>query len=117
MGICNPNVGVMSMAAPKDGYDLYDGDPPAQKHSRTSRDAAGLIRPNIGPLHRQILGWLDRHPSGATDERMAAELGIVQNTFRPRRRELQMLEYIEDSGRTELTRSRRDAVVWVRKQA
>lgn len=92
----------------------YDGEPPAQKHSRTSLDAAASIKRRIGPLHHQILNWLDEHPSGASDERMARELDMGLNTFRPRRRELQLMQYIEDSGRTELTRSGRHAVIWVR---
>jgi hypothetical protein len=95
-------------------YNLYGGEPPSQKHSRTSRDAAASIKRHIGPSHRRILAWLDAHPSGGSDERIAADLGMTQNTFRPRRRELQMMEYVCDSGRTELTHSRRDAVIWVR---
>lgn len=92
----------------------YGGEPPSQAHSRTSKDAAASIKRHIGPLHRKILDWLNRHPAGASDERMARELDIGLNTFRPRRRELQLMEYVEDSGRTELTGSRRNAVIWVR---
>jgi hypothetical protein len=92
----------------------YDGEPPAQKHSRTSRDAATSIKHHVGPMHRRILDWLDLYPAGGSDERIARELDMGQNTFRPRRRELQLMEYIENSGKTELTRARREAVIWVR---
>jgi hypothetical protein len=92
----------------------YDGEPPSQRHSKTSQDAAASIKSKVGNLHRVILAWLDRHPDGASDERMAADLDMVQNTFRPRRRELQLMGYVMDSGRTELTYSGRGAVVWIR---
>lgn len=49
---------------------------------------------------------------GCTDEQGMAALGMEPNTYRPRRRELELLGYIRDSGRTMLTRSGRDAVVW-----
>jgi hypothetical protein len=95
------------------GYDLYGGDPPAQKHSRTSLDAASSIKQRIGPLHASILAWLSNHPQGGSDERIARELNMGQNTFRPRRRELQLMGRVIDSGRTELTQARRSAVIWV----
>lgn len=95
----------------------YGGEPPSQKHSRTSQDAAASIKPHVGPLHRKILNWLGEHPAGGSDERIARELHMVQNTFRPRRRELQLMDFIEDSGRTERTISGRDAVVWIRARA
>jgi hypothetical protein len=91
----------------------YGGEPPSQKHSPTSIAAAASIKMRIGPMHRKILAWLEQNPSGASDERMARVLGIGQNTFRPRRRELQLLGRIKDSGRKELTDSGSDAVIWV----
>jgi hypothetical protein len=91
----------------------YNGQPPSQSHSPTSVEAAESIKCRVGPLHRQIIDWLGRHPGGATDERMAADLDMGQNTFRPRRRELQLGELVRDSGRTERTKSGRNAVIWV----
>jgi hypothetical protein len=44
---------------------------------------------------------------------MSDALEIIQNTFRPRRRELELMGYIVDSGRIEQVRSGRDAVVWI----
>lgn len=96
--------------------DLFNtvpyGGPPAQRHSRTSQKAAASIKYRIGDLHRAILQWLESNPQGACDERMAGELDMGLNTFRPRRRELQLMGYVEDSGRTEMTKSGRGAVVW-----
>jgi hypothetical protein len=94
-------------------YDLYDGDPPHQRHSATSRDAAVSIRKHIGPLHRRILGWMTEHPDGGSDERVARLLDMAQNTYRPRRIELTQMGRVKDSERRELTQAARLAVVWV----
>ena len=97
-----------------DEYPFYDGDPPSQRHSRTSRAAAGSIKPRIGPLHRRILDFLDRRGSlGATDEEMQQVLDMAANTQRPRRRELQLAGRVEDSGAERLTKAARRAVVWI----
>ena len=96
-------------------YDLYRGTPPHQRHSPTSRIAADKIRQRIGPLHQKIIDYLKRHPLGACDERLGRELDMPMNTLRPRRRELQLMDRIVDSGRTELTLSARSAVIWILK--
>jgi hypothetical protein len=72
--------------------------------------AAEQIKRAIGPLHKKILAHLNVQPS--TDEEMQHYLDLSANTQRPRRRELQLMERIEDSGETRLTRSGRQAVVW-----
>src|SRR5262249_51331341 len=89
----------------------YGGEPPAQPHRRTSIAAADSIKKRIGPLHQKVLRYLQTNLTGATDEMLCDELGLVGNTERPRRRELQLMGYIEDSGRVARTRSGRDAVV------
>jgi len=93
-------------------YALYDGDPPHQRHSETSREAAASIRKHIGPMHKLIINWMTANPAGGSDERVAHLLGMVQNTYRPRRIELTQMGRLHDSGRTELTQSGRSAVVW-----
>jgi len=92
----------------------YGGEPPAQKHSQTSKDAAARIKKATGPMHRKILAFLGHMGRyGATDEEMQKKLEIGANTQRPRRRELQLQNLIKDSGRTRLTVTNREAVVWV----
>ena len=91
----------------------YGGDPPAQKHSKTSVTAAKTIKKHIGPLHQKILDFLTRNPMGACDEKMGMLLGMGLNTLRPRRRELQLIGRVKDSDRTELTASGRTATIWV----
>jgi hypothetical protein len=91
----------------------YGGEPPAQSHSRTSIAAADRLRKRVGPLHQKVLRYLQTNLAGATDEMLCDELGLVGNTERPWRRELQLMGYIEDRGRVARTRSGRDAVVWI----
>lgn len=99
----------------KDLFDYtpapYRGEPPAQAHSPTSIAAAEKIRKAIGPLHKEILKFLT-NCMGATDEEMQFELNMAANTQRPRRRELQLMGRIVDSGKTRRTQSGREAVVW-----
>jgi len=105
------------MTAQPDLFDTrlpYKGEPPAQKHSATSQAAAQSIVKSIGPLHTRVLAYLTANPKGATDERLMSELDLGGNTLRPRRRELQLMGLIRDSGATALTRSGRNAVVWVK---
>lgn len=93
----------------------YRGEPPAQKHSPTSQAAAASIKKAIGPLHREILDYLRRaevRVTGATDEEMQIKLDMGANTQRPRRRELELMGRVEDSGKTRQTKSGREAVIW-----
>lgn len=85
---------------------------PSQAHSATSRQAAESIQRHIGPLHRRILQWMEQNVGG-TDEQIGDALNIPPNTFRPRRRELEKLGRIKDSGQTAKTKSGRDAIVWI----
>lgn len=101
------------MGQQRDLFEIYGGEPPSQKHSRTSQSAAASIRKRIGPLHQKILKYLQDNPRGNTDEALGTNLGIVMNTLRPRRRELQLMGRVRDSGRTALTVSRRSAVIWI----
>jgi len=104
------------MAAVMTDTPLLDWIPAHQRHSPTSKAAAEAIKPRVGPLHREILSYLARvefiDGIGATDEKMQRDLDMPANTQRPRRRELQVMGLIVDSGKTRATRSGRQAVVW-----
>jgi hypothetical protein len=93
-------------------YDLFGGEPPAQAHSPTSLAAAAAIKKHIGPMHRKVLAHLRLHASGATDEEMQRDIPMAANTQRPRRRELELMGYVIDSGRVRWTDAGRDAVIW-----
>jgi hypothetical protein len=89
-------------------------DPPCQRHSVTSREAADAIKPDASELRRRVLAYLrGRGEDGATDEEIQEGLPMAQNTERPRRRELELAGLVIDSGRKRRTRSGRNAVVWV----
>jgi hypothetical protein len=90
--------------------EAYGGQPPHQKHSETSIAAAISIKRAIGPLHNRVIGMLRDYP--ATDEEMIDHLGIVPNTLRPRRRELELMGIVVNTGEKRLTKSGRKAFVW-----
>lgn len=94
-----------------DQPSLLDWIPAHQRHSPISKAAAEAIKPRVGPLHRAILDRL-RFYDGGTDEELQQDLDMPANTQRPRRRELQVMGLIVDSGKTRATRSGRQAVVW-----
>jgi hypothetical protein len=95
----------------EDDYESPYGDlPPHQRHSETSKAAAESMRYKIGPLHRRIMEFL--RLKGATDEAMQIALDMNPNTQRPRRRELELMGYIVDSGYRTVTLSGREAVIW-----
>jgi hypothetical protein len=85
--------------------------PPFQKHSPTSREAAGAIDSEASRLRRKVLEFLGG--GGATDEEIQEGTGMLANTERPRRRELQLAKKVRDSGRKRQTKSGRNAVIWV----
>ena len=94
-------------------YQPYGGARPAQSHSPTSQAAAASIQRRVGPLHAKILSYLCAVPAGATDEEMQSGLNMAANTQRPRRRELELVGLVKDSGTVKRTQSGRNAVVWV----
>ena len=87
--------------------------PLAQKHSRTSVEAANLMAGKAGKLRGLVYRWLlSVGPAGATDEEGQHALGLEGNTYRPRRVELQNAGLVYDSGQTRQTRNNRKAAVW-----
>ena len=95
----------------------FKGEPPSQKHSPTSREAAEAVKPKRLTLRAQVYRYLvDCGARGATDEEMQDALSMGANTQRPRRRELQLTKQIDDSGLTRATKSGRQAVVWIHEE-
>jgi hypothetical protein len=100
-------------------YEMFGKEPPAQRHSETSVAAATAIKPKIGPLQAKILAFLrsrtgatGQRNSGATDEEMQELIPMGANTQRPRRRELELMGLVVDSGNRRLNASGKLAVVW-----
>jgi len=91
-------------------YALYGGHPPHQRHSETSAAAAEDIQPKVNHLQGVVLTAIRGRPS--TDEELIYGIPMAANTLRPRRRELQLMGLVEDSGERRYTRSGKQAVVW-----
>ena len=94
-----------------DAYDLFDGVPPHQRHSETSRQAADEISPSVGRLQAVVLAELKTNGRG-TDEELMERTGLAANTLRPRRRELELKGLVRNSGEQRLTRAGKWAVAW-----
>src|SRR3990167_10637220 len=89
----------------------YSGNPPFQSHSDTSLAASRSMRKKLGQLHVMVMEAVRFH-GPLTDEELCDVLNLQGNTLRPRRRELQLMAYVIDSGKRKPTRSGRKAVVW-----
>ncbi len=103
---------------PAEQASLFDyrpaPNPPAQRHSSTSLAAARGVASKAATLREKLLAYLrGRGALGATDEEAQKALGMPANTERPRRRELEQMGLVRDSGSTRPTASGRAAVVWV----
>lgn len=87
---------------------------PTSVQAATSRAAAVLVYPTSGIARERVLAYIVRQgEQGATDDELQGVLVMNPSTQRPRRVELVEDGWIEDSGRTRRTVSKRDAVVWV----
>jgi hypothetical protein len=83
--------------------------------SVTSRVAAIEAVPITGKARTAVFQVIKQMGNyGATDEEIQATLDMNPSTQRPRRVELVEQGWIKDSGRTRTTRSKRQAVVWIR---
>jgi DNA-binding NarL/FixJ family response regulator len=87
-------------------------DPPSQRHSLTSGQAAKEIKPHVTKLQARVLGFIRDHPRGVTDEQIADGLEMNPSTVRPRRGELLAKKLIKQNG-TGKTKSGRSAALWV----
>ena len=89
-------------------------EPPYQRHSETSIDAADKISSASGKLRKQVYMYIRLCGiDGATDEEIQMALSMEGSTKRPRRVELFNDALIVDSGRKRNTKSGRSAVVWM----
>ena len=85
----------------------------AQEHSTTSREAAARIEPTRGRLQLAVYLAVKGARDGLTAQEIEEATGLAGNTVRPRVVELVEQCRIHDSGRKRLTKSGRNAVVWV----
>jgi hypothetical protein len=85
---------------------------PSVRGSVTSAQAAdSLGTTTLNALQRKVLEFVRARPEGATDEEIAAGLGLNPSTARPRRIELARRGLIVEAGFRK-TASKRNAVAW-----
>lgn len=82
-------------------------------HPRTSHAAAARALPRTGTQRAAVLRYISERPFGATDDEIAAGLGIPGNSVRPRRVELAEAGWIERSGKTRRNAYGNECDVWV----
>lgn len=96
-----------------DGYPFYNGTPPHQAHSATSK-AAALSVSNAATDRERILDFVrKRGVQGATSDECQAEFQLAHQTGSARVAELLQGGLIIESGRQRKTRRGRDADVLV----
>ncbi|MNS24326.1 hypothetical protein D3C72_561650 [compost metagenome] len=96
----------------------YNGLPPYQPGSETSKAAAIAIAPSAATRRAQVLEFLrERGESGATNDEIVCRLGMMIQTVTARMRELVLRGAVVDSGERRLTRTGRPAVVWIAKES
>ena len=80
----------------------------------TSRAAARSVAGVSGEVRQQVLDFIQSMgPYGATIEEIKEGTGLVVNTVCPRRKELEDMGYVVDSGRRRPGKTGRYAIVWV----
>jgi hypothetical protein len=80
----------------------------------TSFASAAAIVPRKRTLRGQVLGFIHSQGfAGATDYEIETALKMLGNTVRPRRRELEQMGIVLDSGKRRPTQTGRDAIVWI----
>jgi hypothetical protein len=85
-------------------------EPPAARDRPTSVDAAKRVRQRAPGYRDRVLAAITAGPK--TDEEIERFTNLRGNTVRPRRLELLRAQKIRDSGRTRITASGREAVIW-----
>jgi hypothetical protein len=80
----------------------------------TSLAAAALVFPKTGTQRMRVLDAIIKAGSnGMTDPELADQLGIGDNSERPRRKELLEQGWVIDSGLRRPARGLGDSIVWV----
>ena len=80
----------------------------------TSVAAGRAIAPAAATLRARVFQYLmQREAKGATLDEMEEALQMPGNTLRPRRKELETMGIVIDSGAKRPTRTGKQAIVWV----
>lgn len=109
-----PLQGFKGVSVSDENYPYYNGLPPHQAHSETSRAAAIAAIPNAATDRARILDFIrKRGAQGATSDECQAAFGLAHQTGSARVAELLQSGQIIESGRQRKTRRNRNADVLV----
>lgn len=90
---------------------------PHKRGSETSKAAAGKMTTAATTQAARVYAFIvQRGLEGATDQEIQDGLGLTGDSERPRRRGLQKIGLINDSGKTRKSPAGRDSVVWISKE-
>lgn len=89
-------------------YDLFGYK--AHNNTKTSRSAFEFQQPKVKTLREKVHDLIKTQPS--SNDQIADELDMVLSSVCARVRELQVLNFIEDSGKRVTTKYGRKAIVW-----
>lgn len=95
---------------PPSAREPYNGEPPYQKHSDTSKAAAASVSGVAPSLRERVFAMIAEKPS--TMDEVEILTGLNAQSITPRFRELFLAGRIQDTGERRETRSTRKAAVW-----
>lgn len=98
-----------------DIFGNIEPEPPAQKHSPTSKAAAESVRGQAKTMRQQVLDLL-RKEGAMTDADIAIRSGLGENTARPRRIELTRNGQVQKAG-VVMNSNKRAATLWAATRA
>ena len=94
--------------------DLFSRPHAYEGKTDTSRAAAAAVRPITGESRLAVYHFIEDCGSwGATLEEIQQGTGMKDNTVRPRRKELEEMGAVVDSGKRRKNEGGRDVIVWV----
>lgn len=93
---------------------MPDPTAPYVTRSVTSKEAAEAIRPKVNALQAKVFDAIySKGLFGATDSEIQDALKMEGSTERPRRRELEIMGKIVNSGTSRKQENGRNATVWI----
>ena len=94
--------------------DIFDTDYESANYTKTSQDALATIKPKIKTKREEVYEFIKFQSS--TNYEISDELEIPLSSVCARVRELQVLNLVENSGRTKETKYGKQAIVWQRRK-
>lgn len=96
-------------------HDLFsDGPQPFEGKTDTSREAAAFVAPLTGNLRIKVLNFIKKRGDlGATLHEIADGTGLSLQTVCARRKELEEMGFVKDSGSRRKNPSGRTGIIWI----